>query len=346
MKVDVFTLTDWQCVALLDGHEPLPSIAVYKALSGLANNGATRPEEVDLHEHARRLLEARRLLKAGKYADFDSLLQSFQARSGDPELDQILMGDAQALEAMKLGKQGRFDEARTAALAAAEHFSGTPDRHRELRARINAEIFLCTLETYLIGTLYSLEQAALRGGFDDLVGNIRKGRTIQLMDAGRFEEALAEALGAAAAYERDGCPEDRAVAHTVLAILHLIAGHVGDAQIAAGKVHFKDGKVKPYFEAFQSLVSGKKPQPPEGHPLAIVPWPVHKVKKESISGKILRRLSEGPATRDELIAHVWGDQALDPSYCSRLYTAINQLRKKEGANIVFDGSLYRITGIR
>jgi hypothetical protein len=342
MMVDVFTLTDWQCVARLDSREPLPPLGLYKALSGLANNGATRPEEVQLPPGARLLLEARRLLKERKLEEFDRLAERYQPRTEDPGFDQILIGDLQALRAMRLGKEGKFEEAREAALTAAELFANTPDLHRELRARINAEIFLCTLETYLIGTLYSLEQSARRAGFDDLAGNIRKGRTIQLMDAARFEEALAEATGAAAAYECDGCPEDRAVAQTVLAILHLIAGHVAEAQIAAGKVHFKDGKVKPYFEAYQALVSGKKPQVPEGHPLALVPWPVHQVKKDSISGKILRRLSEGPATRDELIAHVWGEKALDPSYNARLYTAINQLRKKEGHAIVFDGSVYRL----
>jgi hypothetical protein len=343
MMIDVFTLTDWQCVARLDSREPLPPLGLYKALSGLANNGGSRPEEDQLPTDARLLLDARRLIKAGKLEDFDALTTNFTARTGDPGFDQILSGDLQAIRAMRLGKQGRFEDARAAALEAAETFANTPDLHRELRARINAEIFLCTLDTYLIGTLYSLEQSARRAGFDDLVGNIRKGRTIQLMDAARFEEALAEATGAVAAYERDGCPEDRAVAHTMLAILHLLAGHVAEAQTAAGKVHFKDGKVKHYFEAYQALVSGKKPHVPEGHPLALVPWPVHQVKKESISGKILRRLSQGPATRDELIAHVWGEKALDPSYCSRLYTAINQLRKKDGHGIIFDGSVYRLT---
>ncbi len=342
MMLDVFTLTDWQCVARLDSREPLPPLGIYKALSGLANNGASRKEEEQLPPEARLLLEARRLLKERKLEDFDRLAMDFHAKTGDSGFDQILIGDLQALHAMRLGKKGLFQEARQAALAAAEVFANTPDLHRELRARINAEIFLCTLDTFLIGTLYSLEQSARRAGFDDLVGNIRKGRTIQLMDAARFEEALAEAIGAAAAYEHDGCPEDRAVANTILAILNLLTGHVAEAQIAAGKVHFKDGKVKPYFDAYQALVSGKKPQVPEGHPLALVPWPVHQVKRESVSGKILRRLSEGPATRDELIAHVWGEKALDPSYNARLYTAINQLRKKDGHGIIFDGSHYRL----
>lgn len=336
------SVSDWQFLGKLQSGDSLDTIGLYKACAAIANNGGKRAEEFGLPEQCAPLLDARRMLKNGTLNEAFLRLETARPDGSDTVLNILLEGDTHALRALYFGRLGKFAEGQREANFAAQTFARIPDNHRALRALINAEIFRCNLDTFTVGGLYSLEQRARRLNFHDLVGNVQKARAVQLMNAGKFEEAIPEALDAVRSYELDGCPEDRSVAECILAILYLLVGKIPDAQASIGKVHFRDGKVTVYYQAYQSLVVGKTPQIPKQHPLNGTPWPVHQVKRDSVSGKLLRRLSVGPASRDELIREIWGAGALHPSYCARLYTVINHLRRKNQQSIVFDGNVYRL----
>ena len=126
------------------------------------------------------------------------------------------------------------------------------------------------------------------------------------------------------------------------ASLNFIDGNSEVARNLRSQIEIASYKVTPYIALYESLVAGRNPQFASGHALHKSPWPVSKMKGSSVTGKIISKLREGPSTRDALIESVWGKYAVDPSYCSRLYTAINHIRKKMDVVIRFDGELYRI----
>ena len=322
----------------LKKNGPVGEFDVYKACISQANLGATIPEENTLPETEKALLEARRLLSRAKLSEVSSLLQTLK-----PE-HSLLRGDREFLMGQFYHRSGNQEKASEFMIAAALCYSLAGESYRELRARTNAAICVSTLESCLFGDLMSYEQEARREGYLDLAANIVRTRAMKLLIEGQLHEAHLQAMDAADLYQLEGYPDDRSIAILVGAIALQMNGETQRAQQIRTMCFVTVEKVKPYIMVFESLVQGKTPKLYPGHPLSEVKWKKAALKSDSIPGKILQVLKEKPSSRDELIANVWGENATDVSYCSRLYTAINYIKKSKGITIAFDGEKYKITG--
>ncbi|MGE4105719.1 MAG: hypothetical protein AB7F66_00780 [Bacteriovoracia bacterium] len=65
----------------------------------------------------------------------------------------------------------------------------------------------------------------------------------------------------------------------------------------------------------------------------------------SVQGRILARLTQGPATVEQVIEYVWGNVApggRHPSYVNRLHVNVHFLRKRRGFPIQFDGEKFHL----
>ena len=205
-------------------------------------------------------------------------------------------------------------------------------------------IVIGDLKSHINGELYFLKQRAFSNRYFDLVGNIERAAANIWLHEGNSLEALKCAQAAAECYQIDGCPEDKAISVALVAIAQLNYRNQKAAIETINSIHIKTGRIVSYLEIFKSLLIGKTPELAVGHPLHGVKWNVQpRIKENSIPGKIYFALQGSPASRDSLIKSVWGEDAIDPSYNSRLYTAINELRKKYGVEVNFDGEQYKIS---
>lgn len=309
---------------------------IYKACAGVANNGLTLPEEATLGNHEKMLLAVRRNLYLSQYTIADETLKEL----GLIELNHFFAGDKDFLTAQLFHRQGMQEKATAFMVKAADHYALAGETHREMRARVNAAICLATLESCLVGDLYSFEQECLRYGFTDIVANICRTKAIELLRVHRAKEAHMQAIQAADYYLLDGYQDDRSIALILAAIAQLVLGNVAKAEECFNQALVLDGKVANYCKVYQALLNGQKPVAPAGHPLETVNWKEMVLKKESIPGKIVSALQKEPQTRDNLIEIVWGNNALSDSYVSRLYSAINFLRKDKGVDVKFNGEKY------
>lgn len=320
----------------LKKHGPVGEFDVYKASISQANLGASLPEEKSLPETEKNLLEVRRCLARSEFDQAAKILQSLK-----PE-HPLLQGDKEFLMGQVFHRKGQQEKAADQMMAAALHYVKAGEEYRELRARTNAAICISTLESALFGDLMSLEQETRREGYLDLTANLVRNRAMELLIAGQLNEAHLQAMEAADLYQLEGYPDDRAIALITGAIALQMNGEHQRAQQVRAMCFVNVGKVKIYLSVFESLVQGKTPKLHEGHPLYKVKWKKTALKAESIPGKIIQVLKENPQTRDQLIVQVWGESATDVSYCSRLYTAINYIKKSKGITIAFDGEKYKL----
>jgi hypothetical protein len=333
--------SDYQSWVLLSSGQMslLSPVEIYKSCVISANNGIRRKEETGLGFYQQTLLETRRNMKAGRFEAATRLLSSLKSKPANSPIDR---GDREFLKGMILHRVGEQQAAAEQLSHAAKVFSETSDTHRIFRALINEKISAATnLHQYLAGDLYILQNEAMQAGYHDLAGNVHCARAGELIVAGKFSEAISEAFSAVSQYRLASCPEDLAQAQMMLVIAQFLNGGAEDAKMTFSNVHIRDGKIANYVAIFEALLLGRRPMPPLGPPLVGTPWKVRSSKKASITGKISARLCQGPATRDQLIVEVWGERAIHPSYCSRLYSAINQLRKN-GQQVLFDGEKYTI----
>jgi tetratricopeptide (TPR) repeat protein len=334
--------SEYRCLALLrmgKGHE-LSADEVYRAM--VAENNAHETEstmrvENNLSLAQQNLLFIRRRIRRGELTVARDILLHLPITK-----DLSLDGDRLFLLASIAHRQGAPREASQLYSEAAKQYLQAPDDYRALRSLINAEICSGSLANSLSGSLYSLEQEVRRQGYHELAAHCLRMRASELLSAGRGPEALSEAEAAVAFYDLDGDPEDKAIAQYLSAIAQFQSQNAEAAQKTSTKIHLHDGKVKVYAHILESLLKGKNPKTPVGHPLDGVRWLIHSAKGESISGKIIQNLNMNPMTRDQLIAAVWGPEALDPSYCDRLYSAIKFIRKNQRRTILFDGEFYRL----
>jgi hypothetical protein len=336
------TLSDWRALCLLAerGAGALGDYDLYKACVSFAINGRAHEAEARLGKEYRALLAARRALKSGAASEAERLLQGFDPKG---ERAPELRGDRDFLLGLLAHRGGNAALAEQRLGSAIEWYRLGADEHRTLRAVINQKICRSSLESFQAGELFFLKQRATAGGFFDLVGNIEKAAVNELLRSGEFSEAVAASLRALAAYEKDGCPEDRSVALALHAIALRLAGRPEDARRAEEGLRIRDGKVEPYVAILASLAAGERPELPPGHPLLGVDWNAMPGPKEnSIPGRILQRLQAGSAERDDLIRSIWGPNAVHPSYAARLYTAIKDLRRKYKVPVEFDGASYRL----
>lgn len=323
----------------LNGRENMKRADIYKACVGVASSGGCQEaEEATLAPVEVSLLEARREIHSGKIESARARIETVLAS----EAEVFYRAEAMFLRATLHHGLGEFADAGQWYDEAAKGFAACSENYRELRARINGIISRSnTLDRYLSGELYAIEQEARRREFYDLVGHIQRGRANEWMAAGDFTQAASELEEAIKSYELDGFPADLAVARAMLAICQLLLGDTEAARLSIQRVAVREGKVKTYMQIYDELAMGKTPQLDRLHPLSDTPWKAFDVKRSSVPGKILQLLVKGPASRDTLIDHVWGS-APNPSYTSRLYTAISSLKRSGKVKIVFDGENYQL----
>lgn len=337
------SISDWKALAMLtEGDVELPVYLIYKACIAFAINGNSHSAELSLSHEFTQLLKARRFIKEENFRDAANLLDNYFLES-EHDFFFELSGDRDYLRALIAHRTNQPTLAEMYFKEAARQHSKGKDEHRKLRSLINQHIVTADLTTHLTGEIFFLKQRAFSANFFDLVGNIEKAAANVWLHEGNYFEAVRSAKAAVDSYQIDGCPEDRTVALTLLAIAQVLDGRHAEAVMTQNSIHIKGGKVSSYLLILNSLLDGAKPDIPPGHPLFGAPFNLKpKIKDNSILGKVLTVLKSSPASRDELITKVWGQQAIDPSYNSRLYTAIKDLRTKHGISISFDGEQYKI----
>ncbi len=316
--------------------ESLHETDVYKACIFSANHGQQMVLESGLNTDAVLLLEARRAISKSNHVQLNHIMRELEYR----DLSPLYFGDYLFLQGIHAHRQGQLSCAHDFLVAALPHYQQAGDSHRVLRTLINAQICDRDFASYTSGSLFALEQQAMRDGFFDLAGNIKKARAIEFAAQGQFTKALTEGIDAADAYQKDGCPEDRSLTNALLASLYWVNGDPLTAQSSRSRVLIEHGKVLPYLHLYESLVAGRRPDLPSTHVLSTAPWPVQILKQESVTGRILAYLKQQPATRDELIAAVWAGEEWTPAHTARLHSAITHLRKKMKVAIGYTGSRY------
>lgn len=309
---------------------------VYKACVAVACNGMTLPEEATLSEVERVLLDVRRKLFANDLKKAETLLKKY------PATTPLLEGDHHFLMGQVHHRRGEQEEAELLMYRAAVKYAELGDNHRSLRARVNGALCVSSLESCLFGNLFVFEQESRRLGFFDITANIVRTRAMELLISGRSHEACSVAIEASELYKLDGYQDDRSVAILVAAIACLTMGDVQKAKELRAEAFVNGGKTQTYISIYDDLIAGKLPKVPKGHALSRVSWKKVGFKTESVTGKIIDGLRQGPKTRDELIAHVWGESATNASYCSRLYVAVGAIRKEGIFTVIFDGESYKL----
>ncbi len=315
-------------------NHSLDRAAIYKACVALACEGLTLPDEQSLSQDERTLLEVRRRLSTSDIVGAKSLLMNFESA------DNLLKGDYFFLFGQICHRSGEQNETSVYMNLAADQYRLIGDYHRELRARVNGALCVANLASCLVGDLSILEMEARRKNFSDIAANICRTRAIELLRAGRLSEAHAQAMEASALYQLDGYVHDRAVALAIAAIVQFCLGNTKLANELRSQMLILEGKVATYLLVYEQLVLGKTPKVPPGHPLAEIVWSKIVLKTESISGRIITALRDGPKTKHELVELIWNSHALNESYDRRLYSAINELRTEKSFSIGFDGSRY------
>lgn len=366
-------MSDWQAAGLLVGQDlsTINPYLIYKGCIAHANNGQTHAAERMLNAAYQQLLLARRYLKTDLESKMIEAL-NFEIDLKHPRYFE-LMGDREHILGSHFNRQSEPANAAQHFARAHTYFQQGADAHRALRSLINQAICFSTAASHTAGELFFLKQRANREGFHDLAGNIEKAAVSVWLAAGNHAEALRSSQASLNSYNLDGCPEDRAVVLALLAICQVLVGKIEDAQISAKSVLIRNGKVERYLTIIDDLLQGRVPQIPAQHHLASVSWcrSVHRPlaadasvplfatsltraqsgvyaqskrgaspKANSIPGQILKHLAEQNLKRDELIRKVWGENAIDASYCARLYSAINDLRHKFHVDVQFDGEAY------
>lgn len=336
--------SDWRALAkyYLQGPAALDRVSHYKACVALAVHGKALGSEEALSAPERQLLSARRSLFGGEFVQAKQKISGIDFQLAPTELIDLLRGDQLFLEGVITQREGSFAGAMQCLGRAGEYLLKSEDAHRFLRNEINRELCAESLTSFYLGRLHFLRKEAENLGLYDLVGNIRKAQACQLMDEGRFLEAEDAAHLATVAYGEDGSAEDEAVAYCVLALARLNLGDFPGAQAAILKVRTEGGKVAIFRRAYDSLLEGKRPMFPQGHPLSATNWSLSLLKPNAVSAKIIRALEAGPKSTHEIIDFVWGAQATHPSYKDRLHSALRQIRRHYGVPVRFDGSQYQI----
>lgn len=336
--------SDWQSLAsyYLYGPESLGRAEMYKACVAAAVHGASTGLESSLSTAEKQLLGARRLMFAGKLEEAKQDLSSLDLQSCTNELKQMLSGDRSFLMGVITQRAGSHSNAKQFLGQATESLKNSGDLHRFLRNEVNRAICNESLSSFMIGRLYFLYKEVSLLHLYDLVGAIRKAHASQLMDEGQFSEAEHLLVESVEAYSKDGSAEDESVAKALLAICRLNLGDPLGAKAALLNMRATKGKVAPYLDIYDSLLSGKKPKVPKGHPLHECHWSLSIIRPNAVSSKIVRALSDGGKTSEQIIHYVWGERANHPSYKDRLHSAIRQLRRQNSIPVHFDGEQYQL----
>ncbi len=320
---------------LLESGERDPAL-IYSGCVWHAFEGRRHAAEASLPVAWRSLLEARRKLHA-------SDLEGARSELAQIASAEVPRGEREFLEGVLSFRRG---ERETPAhfLKAAEEYRRGGDLRRFLRSQTNARIAGASDEDYERGDLLALRQELKRSGFFDLYGNLLKAHGAVLLTQGKLASASEMLATAAESYEKAGFLEDI----QVTASLRVIAACLQDDRESARRLAERlptiaPGKAGLYVETARAYLHGTTPpRAPAGHPLAGLPAFARQERSRSITSRIVAELARGELSPDELITRIWGERALHPSYRSRLFSAIRQIRVKDLAQVQFDGERYRL----
>ena len=331
-------VSDWKNYyrLLAEEGDQMNDLEIYQACAAVANNGMTRSEEKNLCSVAKKLLQIRRYLNNREIEKAHEQIITIRSK----DLHPMLAGDRNYLLGVIHNRKGNMRLTIKNMKLSKDYFLNGKLEHRYLRAILSEKICEEDINSFTHGDLFAIKQKAYRNEYLDLVGNIQKGYSVQLLELGNYHEARNQALDAIESFKHDGCPEDKSIAYCIAAISSIICAdqNAGDKYIQY--VIGNSGKTREYKQIYNDLKQKKRPRIPKGHFLSKTKWPIIAVKEGTISGKILNALNNGKISRDDLITSVWGSNSYDISYISRLHVAINELRKKYKYNIAFNGTHY------
>jgi len=336
--------SEWQLFRhlLTYGSKDLTEYELYKACVPDALNGVLHKEAINLSLNFQALLNIRIHIYQQHYRQGLHLLKILSTR----ELNSLQLGDLHLLTAAILHENGHIKWAHHYLAKAEDFFLKSPDKHKYLRSIINKQISIKTsseqIKSYLIGALYFLKQDALRKKYFDLCGCIDKSLSCEFISIGNFEGSLTAAQSAHDYFLLDGCSIDGNMALILKSIALYCLGQKSEAIKIRSALPESHGKYKPLLLVFDQLTQGQKPNLKREHPLYGTPWPISQFRKNSVVGIAHSRLIKGPVSREELIKVIWGNEAIDPSYVTRLHTLITSLRSKYHLVIEFDGVHYSL----
>lgn len=332
--------SEWQLVIHLItyGTAKLTPYEIYKACVPDALNGKIRSESLGLPSEYQDLLEARKAMYESSYLSSFKKLRHLIRNSND----FLIKGDCYYIYGLIFHRLGRIKWAESFLNQAEIFYSQTADQHKYLRCLINKHICKDSIESYFKGDLFFLKQRCMVDNYLDLIGNIEKSLSCELISIGNFDAGLVAAEAAQIHYGQAGCAEDANVAQVLIAICLYCQGEKHEATKVRSLLQSSKGKFKSFLKIYDQLAQGQKPTINEDHPLYKTPWPVHQFRKNSVVGQVYLRLSLGPVSREELISTVWGPKAIDPSYVTRLHTVITSLRGKYHFAIEYDGEFYSL----
>jgi len=262
---------------------------------------------------------------------------SYQGKSS------LIIGDTKVLKGHIYQQLGNYELASQLHSEASQLFLSSGDDFRGLRAITNSKIFNTeSTRSYESGELYVLLKTVLREKYFDLAGNIYRGLAMELFNQSQYAEARVPIDMALKCYGKLSYPDDEAIAMCLSALIWLQLGQPEKAKLEFESIAIYSRKLHYYLEAVKACLAGNQPSLPSTHPLARAQWSHFQLRTRSIVFKIVEALKNGPLTRDEIIYQVWGEHALSESYCNRLYVALNQIKKKKLALIIFNGEKYEL----
>jgi len=255
----------------------------------------------------------------------------------------LIIGDIKVLKGHIYQQMGNYLLASQLHTQASQLFLSSGDEFRGLRAIINSKIFNTVSPIpYESGELYVLLKKVIRENYFDLAGNIYRGLAMELFKQSQYAEARIQIDMALKYYSQLSYPDDEAIAKCISALIWLQLGQSEKAKYEFESIAIYSRKLHYYLEAVKACLAGAQPSLPPTHPLANAHWSHFQLRTKSLVFKIVDALKNGPLSRDEIIYQVWGEHALSESYCNRLYVALNQIKKKKLALIIFNGEKYEL----
>lgn len=255
----------------------------------------------------------------------------------------ICFSDIQAIKANLLQRIGDYEGASCLQMQASQLFYRLGDVFRGLRAVINSKMYhTSSASSYQTGELRILLQQAHRQGFYDLAGHIYRGLALELFNTGEYAQARIAIHAALANYRLLSYPDDESIALFLSTLINLQLNHFDKAKKDFDRAPIRTGKALIYYQAARSCLSGLVPKISNEHPLSRAQWKKTTFRKNSLPSRLIELLTNSPLTRDELIYTLWGETAISESYCNRLYVLLNQIRKKNLAQIIFNGEKYEL----
>jgi tetratricopeptide (TPR) repeat protein len=319
------------------------SVDLYKIVAAGASQNLQLDEVNELNSQQRELIHIRSKIFLGQESP-DALIQQLDVlEEGFRNRTDICFVDIKAVKANLLQRLGDYEGAARLQLQASEMFFRLGDEFRGVRAVVNSRLYLASSPaSYQSGELRILLQQVHRQRFYDLAGHIYRGLALELFNSGDYAQARIAIHSAIANYRLLSFADDESIALYLSVLIHLQLNNHERARRDFARAPVQSGKASVYYQAAKTYLSGLIPKIPEGHPLSRAHWPKAIQRQNSLPIRVIELLKMKPMTRDELIYKLWGDTAISESYCSRLYVLVNQIRKKNLAQIIFNGEKYEL----